>query len=120
MTTTCDVTRIEALPDELLAELAYVARRDRKAHPRGRADNGGRWYPDTDAEGGEPPCRTPSRAYPWSYMLGCRTRAWCAQLPRPTLLADASLAVDAVLAGDVDLADRANARLRRLLAQAKL
>ena len=44
----------------------------RKAHPDGRCDNGGRWYPNSQFD-----CckgiREPSRAYPWSMMAHCRT-----------------------------------------------
>lgn len=59
----------------------YRARRERQAHPIGGFDNAGRWYP----KGGEntPDCATvrrPSRAYPYSLMLHCRTAAHVAAL----------------------------------------
>ena len=52
----------------------YLDLRDRRADPEGTFDQGGRWYP------AEPlaccgSIRTPSRAWPWSYMLHCRTVA---------------------------------------------
>lgn len=53
----------------------YSRRQSRLEHPDGRTDNAGRWYPSDDEK-----CdccdhvRSPSRAYPWSYMLHCRTR----------------------------------------------
>lgn len=75
-----------------LVERAYRARQSRRVHPRGRFDGAGRWYPDEAAEGGTPAVRTPSRAWPYSYMLACRTRRWVARLPLPTLLADAAAA----------------------------
>lgn len=59
----------------------YLARQDRRHHPDGKTDKGGRWYP---APHEERPCcasiRSPSRAYPWSYMLHCRTLAHVAEL----------------------------------------
>jgi len=57
----------------------YEARRDRKAHPEGNTDNAGRWYPSEreDADGDGSSTRYPSRAWPWSYMLRCRTRQHC-------------------------------------------
>ena len=63
------------------AVAVYRARRDRMAHPAGHADNGGRWYP---AEGEKCACcahiRPPSRAFPWSYMVHCRTMPHIAAL----------------------------------------
>jgi hypothetical protein len=62
------------------AEL-YIARRDRHAHPDGHTDNGGRWYPsDTEDCGVTNTIRSPSRAWPWSYMAACRTAAHVAAL----------------------------------------
>lgn len=52
----------------------YLDLRDRRADPDGTFDTGGRWYP---AE--ELPCcasiRTPSRSWPYSYLVHCRTLA---------------------------------------------
>lgn len=52
----------------------YIARRDRTAHPDGKFDGAKRWYP-SDAERCEccDSVRSPSRAYPFSYMVHCRT-----------------------------------------------
>ena len=52
----------------------YIDLRDRRADPEGTFDQSGRWYP------AEPlaccgSIRSPSRAWPWSYMLHCRTVA---------------------------------------------
>lgn len=52
----------------------YLNRRDRLSHPVGKFDKAGRWYPSE-----EETCecckyiRTPSRAWPYSYMTHCRT-----------------------------------------------
>lgn len=50
----------------------YVDLQSRKTHPRGVFDQAGRWMPHKEQE-----CcksiRTPSRAWPWSLMVHCRT-----------------------------------------------
>jgi type II secretory pathway pseudopilin PulG len=59
----------------------YADRQTRNTHPDGKADKAGRWHP-TPAEA-QPCCRgirTPSRAWPWSYMTHCRTIAHLANL----------------------------------------
>ncbi|HUW30719.1 MAG TPA: hypothetical protein VM223_03840 [Planctomycetota bacterium] len=65
----------------VLATNCYIRRHARLEHPRGRADNGGRWHPVDDERG---TCcdaiRGPSRAYPWSLMLHCRTLRHIAHL----------------------------------------
>lgn len=46
----------------------------RKINPSGTFDKQGRWYPDDDER--EECCdsiRSPSRAYPYSYMVHCRS-----------------------------------------------
>lgn len=59
----------------------FIARQDRTAHPAGRTDNGGRWYP---AENEKCTCcnmvRSPSREWPWSLMVHCRTTEHIANL----------------------------------------
>lgn len=56
------------------AAIELNARQTRDSHPPGTFDNGGRWYP-TDAEHCE--CcagiRRPSRDYPYSLLVHCRT-----------------------------------------------
>ena len=86
---------------EKLVDLAYLARKFRLTHPRGSFDKGKRWYPDEDAEGGTPSVRSPSRAWPYSYMLACRTKKWCKQLPVRTLKADAAIAKAAIETGQL-------------------
>lgn len=59
------------------AYTTHLRRAERIEHPDGITDNGGRWYPrglDATVEMG---VRSPSREYPWSYMLRCRTLAHC-------------------------------------------
>jgi hypothetical protein len=61
---------------EVAINTVYVARRDRVAHPEGNFDRQGRWYPDAleDADGFTRGIRSPSCAWPYSYMLAARTR----------------------------------------------
>jgi len=61
---------------------AYIARRDRKVNPEGNFDKQKRWYPSEreDAEGSGSNVRSPSAAWPFSYMLRCRTRKHVANL----------------------------------------
>lgn len=68
--------------EKALVLAVYEARRDRERHPEGKTDNAGRWYPTAreDAGGDGSSTRCPSRAWPWSYMHRCRTRAHCAVL----------------------------------------
>ena len=65
----------------VVAEI-YAERKARRAHPQGQTDRGGRWYPSEieDCGGDGTRVRSPSRAWPWSYMLRCRTRQHCAAL----------------------------------------
>ena len=67
----------------------YLDLQDRRTHPAGDTDTGGRWHPAQPL-----PCcgaiRTPSRAWPWSLMTHCRTLTHVAQesgYPLPTLRA---------------------------------
>lgn len=60
------------------AATRYLELQSRKRHPFGETDNAGRWYPDDEHE-----CckgiRSPSRSWPWSLMIHCRTMAHVAQ-----------------------------------------
>jgi hypothetical protein len=51
---------------------------DRQEHPEGSFDSAKRWYPDveTDSLGY---IRSPSRAWPYTYMNHCRTAKYQAQ-----------------------------------------
>lgn len=67
-----------AIGPELRAACLYIQRRNRSAHPDGYFDRGGRWFAQgRDAEVMEP-CRTPSRAWPYSQMDACRSLKHCA------------------------------------------
>lgn len=56
-------------------------RRNRTSHPKGKIDNGGRWYPsETEKCDCCKVIREPSRAYPWSLMIHCRTMRHVANL----------------------------------------
>lgn len=66
----------------LLAALEFVKRQARLTHPEGRFDSGGRWYPDREREKRE--CcqgiRSPSRRWPYSLLVHCRTAEHVARL----------------------------------------
>ena len=68
----------QALP---LAVRAYHRRQARQEHPEGTFDKAGRFYPDADEQC---PCcdhiRSPTRAYPMSLMVHCRTATHIANL----------------------------------------
>jgi hypothetical protein len=64
-----------------LVKAIYEARRDRQVNPEGSFDSAGRWYPsDREDAGASGRLRSPSRAWPYSYMVGCRTRKHVAVL----------------------------------------
>lgn len=64
-----------------LVQGIYEARRDRQVNPEGHFDGAGRWYPtDREDAGVTRTLRSPSRAWPYSYMVGCRTRKHVAAL----------------------------------------
>jgi hypothetical protein len=58
----------------LKAAYEYICRQERRTHPAGKFDRGGRWYP---SEAEEQPCcssiRNPSRAWPYTLMTHCRS-----------------------------------------------
>lgn len=58
----------------------YLRRRDRIDHPNGKFDKAGRWYPDASEKLDKTQYRSPSAAYPWSYMHACRTIKHAAKL----------------------------------------
>ena len=65
-----------------LTAKVYTSRKDRAVHPEGKFDGAGRWYPSDceDAGGDGTSVRSPSRAWPYSYLIRCRTRQHCAVL----------------------------------------
>lgn len=63
---------------ETTAAILYVARQKRDDHPDGTFDDAKRWYPTgRDAEVMEAGLRSPSRAWPFSYMHACRSLGHC-------------------------------------------
>lgn len=57
----------------------YLDRRERVVDPIGRFDRAGRWYPDP-VEDCENWGRGPTRAYPYSILVHCRSAKHCAWL----------------------------------------
>ena len=55
----------------------YERRQARREHPEGSFDNAKRWYPSGRDEVVIDTGRSPSRAYPNSYNLACRSLAHC-------------------------------------------
>lgn len=59
----------------------YTKRQSRECHPSGKFDSAGRWYPDKEEK-----CwccdeiRIPTRAYPYSLLVHCRTIKHIAEL----------------------------------------
>ena len=65
----------------LKSAVKFLNRKNRNEDPEGEFDNGGRWYPEgKDAEVFDYSHRSPSRAYPYSYLTACRTAEHCAKL----------------------------------------
>jgi hypothetical protein len=58
---------------EIAAQI-YISRRERSSHSDGSFDKAQRFYPDDDEEQSCCDCiRRPSRGYPYSFMVHCRT-----------------------------------------------
>jgi hypothetical protein len=62
------------------AAIVYVARQRRAADPQGTFDSGGRWYPYGEYRDCCDRIRSPSRNWPYSLMLHCRTAKHVAAL----------------------------------------
>lgn len=68
----------EELNAALRALSQFKRRQDRLEHPDGSFDNAGRWYPTDDEDCGiTARVRSPSRSWPNSYMLACRSLDHC-------------------------------------------
>ena len=62
----------------LAALLRHDRRQRRLEHPEGTFDRAGRWYPSqAEDHGVSARVRSPSAAFPRSYMAACRTIAHC-------------------------------------------
>jgi hypothetical protein len=66
---------MNSTPNQIdLAAGEYLARRDRKTHPVGYFDASGRWEPsDKERQYCCSFIRSPSRAWPYSLMVHCRS-----------------------------------------------
>lgn len=60
---------------ETAIKTVYAARKNRILHPDGEFDNAGRFYPSSteDADNFTSSIRSPSRSWPYSYMVAART-----------------------------------------------
>jgi hypothetical protein len=65
----------------------YEMRRTRAVNPEGEIDDGSRWHPSKreNPDGSVNQCRSPSRAWPYSYLVHCRTRKHCRVLVEAAL-----------------------------------
>jgi hypothetical protein len=74
----------------------FSSRQDRKSHPDGKFDNAKRWYP-SDREKCD--CcgnvRGPSRTFPFSYMVHCRTKKHIEELVKKLGMDDPSIKKEA-------------------------
>jgi hypothetical protein len=72
----------------VLAQYLYERRRERAVNPDGRFDSAGRWYPSEseNADGFTARVRSPSRHWPYSYLLAARRRIHVAALLELNLL----------------------------------
>jgi hypothetical protein len=79
---TVELTNDTARFTSALSALTRFSRRqERLEHPEGSFDNAGRFYPsDSEDCGVSSYIRSPSRSYPHSYMLACRTLDHCERL----------------------------------------
>ena len=71
-----------------LAQALYELRQSRATDPEGYFDNAKRWYPSgrEDCGGSGSRVRSPTRSWPYSYLMRCRRRVHCANLIRAALL----------------------------------
>lgn len=60
----------------------YASRQERRTHPEGYFDQCRRWYPSVreDVDGFTRRIRSPSAAWPYSYMIAARTKKHCVRL----------------------------------------
>lgn len=67
---------------ELAIKILFWARKTRVANPVGKFDSAKRWIPSAEEDGDNftAGIRTPSRAWPFSYMVAARTRKHIAAL----------------------------------------
>jgi len=58
----------------------FLLAKNREVNPAGTFDNAGRWYPEDIFYAHMSSVRSPSRAYPYAYMLHCRTKKFIRNL----------------------------------------
>ena len=65
----------EKITNEMI-DTVYQALKDRRIHPEGEFDKKGRWYPsdDENSDNYTNNLRSPSNNWPYSYLLGARTK----------------------------------------------
>jgi len=70
-----------------IVNTVYGRRQNRSVHPDGDFDKAGRWYPSDEEDQGDVTCnvRSPSRTWPYSYMLRARTKQHCRVLVEAAL-----------------------------------
>src|SRR3990167_3916754 len=69
--------------EEMAAISCYLRRQERTEHPQGHSDSRStshRWYPSDEERQACCTVRAPSRAYPWSLMVHCRSLLHIAHL----------------------------------------
>ena len=57
-----------------IIQSVYLQLKERKIHPSGSFDKAGRWFADRQEAVAH--IRSPSRAYPYSEMVACRTKKY--------------------------------------------
>ena len=75
----CTLERAQAA---FRAQARWLRRKERTEHPDGNFDNAGRWDPsaDEDCDDFTSRTRTPSRKWPYSYLLAARSLEHCEAL----------------------------------------
>jgi hypothetical protein len=59
-----------------MVDAIYQSRKDRLSHPNGSFDKHHRWYPtaEENSDNYTSSIRTPSKSWPYSYMIAARTK----------------------------------------------
>jgi len=76
-----ELAHTDRLANAMNALVTFARRKDRLEHPEGSFDNASRWFPSNAEDCGVSGyIRTPSRSWPNSYMVACRTLDHCERL----------------------------------------
>lgn len=99
---------------KVIVSSVYDARKNRRVHPEGEFDAKSRFYPSAreNADNFTSTIRSPSAAWPYSYMVAARTRKHCralvlAALSGAEVPADVIAAIHAAI--PADLAEKVSA-----------